>query len=250
MSWRRLKLKIAVCDDEKFERDRIKDLICIYSVEKNIEIDVDFFATGEDLFASYEKGKYTMIFPDIEIGKNDGIEVADRIRRIPDHDVTIMFVTNYPEYMQQSFDVRAAQFFSKPLKYEIFKEKMNKILDYMSCEEDKRVIVNQNNKKIIISISDICTIESVKSIRSNSDILITTMSGELYVKGKLKEFNSKYKNMLLFAHRSILVNIMNIYKWMGNRIEMRNGRNVNISRSNMPILKEAFAENVLRRIGR
>ncbi len=31
---------------------------------------------------------------------------------------------------------------------------------------------------------------------------------------------------------------------------MRNGRNVNISRSNMPILKEAFAENVLRRIGR
>ena len=56
--------------------------------------------------------------------------------------------------------------------------------------------------------------------------------------------------MLLFAHRSILVNIMNIYKWMGNRIEMRNGRNVNISRSNMPILKEAFAENVLRRIGR
>ena len=55
---------------------------------------------------------------------------------------------------------------------------------------------------------------------------------------------------LLFAHRSILVNIMNIYKWMGNWIEMRNGRNVNISRSNMPILKEAFAENVLRRIGR
>lgn len=57
-----------------------------------------------------------------------------------------MFVTNYPEYMQQSFDVRAAQFFSKPLKYEIFKEKMNKILDYMSCEEDKRVIVNQITK--------------------------------------------------------------------------------------------------------
>lgn len=42
MSWRRFKLKIAVCDDEKFERDRIKDLICIYSVEKNIDIDVDF----------------------------------------------------------------------------------------------------------------------------------------------------------------------------------------------------------------
>ena len=116
-------MKIAVCDDEKFERDRIKDLICIYSVEKNIEIDVDFFATGEDLFASYEKGKYTMIFLDIEIGKNDGIEVADRIRRIPDHDVTIMFVTNYSEYMQQSFDVRAAQFFLNPLNMKYLKKR-------------------------------------------------------------------------------------------------------------------------------
>ena len=57
MSWRRLKLKIAVCDDEKFERDRIKDLICIYSVEKNIEIDVDFFATGEDLSAVTSRRK-------------------------------------------------------------------------------------------------------------------------------------------------------------------------------------------------
>lgn len=250
MSWRRLKLKIAVCDDEKIERDRIKDLICKYSVEKNIDIDTEFFITGEDLLDSYEKGKYTMIFLDVEIGKNDGMEIADRIRRIPDHDVVIMFVTNYPEYMKQSFDVRAAQFFSKPLKYEVFKEKIDKILDYMSYEEDKRVVINQNYNKIIISLSDICTIESVKSIRSNSDILITTMSGELYVKGKLKEFNSKYENILFFAHRSILVNIINIYKWMGNKIEMRNGRNVNISRSNMPILKEAFAENVLRRIGR
>lgn len=160
-----------------------------------------------------------------------------------------MFVTNYPEYMQQSFDVRAAQFFSKPLKYEIFKEKMNKILDYMSCEEDKRVIVNQITKNNYFDIRHLYNRER-KSIRSNSDILITTMSGELYVKGKLKEFNSKYENMLLFAHRSILVNIINIHKWMGNKIEMRNGRNVNISRSNMPILKEAFAENVLRRIGR
>lgn len=250
MSWRRLKLKIAVCDDEKIERDRIKDLICKYSVEKNIDIDTEFFITGEDLLDSYEKGKYTMIFLDVEIGKNDGMEIADRIRRIPDHDVVIMFVTNYPEYMKQSFDVRAAQFFSKPLKYEVFKEKIDKILDYMSYEEDKRVVINQNYNKIIISLSDICTIESVKSIRSNSDILITTMSGELYVKGKLKEFNSKYENILFFAHRSILVNIINIYKWMGNKIEMTNGRNVNISRSNMPILKEAFAENVLRRIGR
>lgn len=250
MSWRRLKLKIAVCDDEKIERDRIKDLICKYSVEKNIDIDTEFFITGEDLLDSYEKGKYTMIFLDVEIGKNDGMEIADRIRRIPDHDVVIMFVTNYPEYMKQSFDVRAAQFFSKPLKYEVFKEKIDKILDYMSYEEDKRVVINQNYNKIIISLSDICTIESVKSIRSNSDILITTMSGELYVKGKLKEFNSKYENILFFAHRSILVNIINIYKWMENKIEMRNGRNVNISRSNMPILKEAFAENVLRRIGR
>ena len=127
-------MKFAVCDDEAFERDKIRDLITQYATTMAMNIDVDYYETGEELLATYEKGKYNIIFLDVEIGKDDGIEIGDRIRKIPDHDVTIIYVTNYPEYMHHSFDVRAAQFFSKPVKYEIFEIKMNKIFEYMRAE--------------------------------------------------------------------------------------------------------------------
>ena len=243
-------INIAVCDDEEFERDRMKDLICRYAIEHDMEINTDYYKTGDDLLSCYEKGKYTMIFLDIEMGKNDGIMIADKIRRFPDHEVIIMYVTNYPEYMQQSFDVRAAQFFSKPLKYEVFKDKMNKTFEYMSYEEDKKIILNRNNEKIILSLSDIYTIESVKTLRSNSDILITTVNEQIKIKGKLRDFNNEYGDILAFASRSVLVNVKNIHKWMSDKIVMKNGRDVFISRNRIQEVKELFTKSVLRGIGR
>lgn len=243
-------MKFAVCDDEAFERDKIRDLITQYATTKAMNIDVDYYETGEELLATYAKGKYNIIFLDVEIGKDDGIEIGDRIRKIPDHDVTIIYVTNYPEYMHHSFDVRAAQFFSKPVKYEIFEIKMNKIFEYMRAEEDKKLIINCNGAMIVLSLSDICTIESVKSSKRNSDILITTLKEQIQTKGKLKEYTDKCGDALVYAHRSVLVNTQNIYKWMSQNIEMRNGRSVPVSRNRMQELKNIFTSDILRSVGR
>lgn len=53
--------RIAVCDDEKFERDRMRDLIVQFSVKQDMDIEADYFASGDELLGSYEKGKYSMI---------------------------------------------------------------------------------------------------------------------------------------------------------------------------------------------
>ena len=243
-------MKFAVCDDEAFEREKISNLITQYAINKELNIDVDYYETGEELLSTYEKGKYDIIFLDIEIGKDDGIEIGDRIRKFPDHDVTIIYVTNFPEYMHHSFDVRAAQFFSKPLKYEIFESKMNKVFEYMRAEEDKKLIINCNGELIVLSLSDICTIESVKLLKSNSNILITTSREQIQTKGKLKDYTDKYGDVLVFAHRSVLINIQNIYKWMSQNIEMRNGRSVHVSRNRMQELKNIFMSDKMRSVGR
>lgn len=53
--------RIAVCDDEKFERDRMRDLIVQFSVKQDMDIEADYFASGDELLHSYEKGKYSII---------------------------------------------------------------------------------------------------------------------------------------------------------------------------------------------
>ena len=39
--------------------------------------------------------------------------MADRIKRNVDHDVKVVFVSNYPEYMQDSFKVHPYHFLQK-----------------------------------------------------------------------------------------------------------------------------------------
>ena len=48
-------MKFAVCDDEAFERDKIRELITQYATTKAMNIDVDYYETGEELLATYEK---------------------------------------------------------------------------------------------------------------------------------------------------------------------------------------------------
>ena len=77
-------------------------------------------------------------------GRN-GIEIAEEIRRIPDRNVLIAFITSYPEYMQDSFDVQASQYFTKPLSYELFEEKLTKMLGYINDLETNITVLSQKS---------------------------------------------------------------------------------------------------------
>ena len=103
--------KIAVCDDEVVEIEKIEYCLSKYSMLTNTELSIDRYQDPDALLDKYYKGKYNIIFLDIEMGKKDGLYIANKIRKTPDKDVVIIYVSAYPRYMQASFDVKAAQFF-------------------------------------------------------------------------------------------------------------------------------------------
>ena len=243
-------MRVAICDDEKIERDRIEELICQYSVEHNIDIYIDCYENGEELLQSYEKGKYDMIFLDVEMGEMDGIEIAHKIRNYPDHNVSIIYATSYPEYMQQGFDVRAAQFFTKPVKYDAFEKTVNNVLEYMKADREQIVVFNNAGEQIIIPLSDICTIEADKYSKKRRRLIINTVTGQLEAGGVLKEYSDLYGDVLVYAHRSILINVENVFKWSGTDCEMKNGKKVAISRKRLTEVKDMFSKVILRKVGR
>ena len=239
-------LNIAVCDDELFERERVKELVVKYAVRRQLEINIDMYTSGEQLLEHYEKGKYGIIFMDVEMNTNDGIITADRIRRIPDHDVTIIYVSNYPEYMQQSFDVRAAQFFSKPLNYELFESKLDKLFEYINEEKEVKISFQKGSDKYIVNISDILLIETESIIGSNSNLIVKTLSETFKIKGRLKYYQDNYKKYFISPNRSCIVNIGCVSKIIRNEIELENGMKVHISRNRITEVKQRFAEQIRR----
>ena len=177
---------------------------------------------------------------------SDGIITADMIRKLPDHDVNIMYVSNYPEYMQQSFDVRAAQFLLKPVKYELLEAKLDKLFEYMNEEKIEKICFENAKDIYILNIPDILFIKTEKILGSNSDLRIVTAREDIIIKCKLKSIESQYGKDFIMPNRSVLVNINHIIKMLRNKIELDNGEIITISRKRATEIKPVVIEKLRR----
>lgn len=76
-----LKLRVAICDDEKYFREEIKRLVEQYLKEKKIIFCIDLFTSGLE-FCSDDNNlqQYDIIFLDIGMKEMNGMETAYAIR--------------------------------------------------------------------------------------------------------------------------------------------------------------------------
>lgn len=238
-------LNIAVCDDDPAELLLIKEYIARYCVKNDDSLTFTGFNCGEELLADYRKGKYDIIFLDVEMGKLDGIMTADRIRHIPDHDVNIMYVSNYPQYMQASFGVRAAQYLTKPISFETFESKIKDVLSYIEEEKDKTIELVISDERYYFKESDIITIET-----EGQKLLFTTENTSVLVRGKIRDYEKKCEKYMVSPNRSVLVNTRFIQKINGKDITLTNGRKIAISRQRCAAVKQEISKNLSARLDR
>lgn len=107
-------LKIAICDDDKNDLERINSFIKQYKEDNNIEIRTFAFEDGNELLLSGQK--YDIIFLDIEMEHTNGIAVAQKIRQ-SDMNVPIVYVTEYSINWKKAYKVHAFDFIEKPIQY-------------------------------------------------------------------------------------------------------------------------------------
>lgn len=98
---------IAICDDEEQQRERVKTMLLSLSLKTNFDFQISLFTSGEQLLSHYREvgDTFNILILDVEMGGMNGIQTAKEIRNMKFLDVQIMFLTSYPEYMVESFDV-------------------------------------------------------------------------------------------------------------------------------------------------
>ena len=73
-------LHIAVCDDDIKMLGEVKQILTDYCKAKKLAFKISAYCDGTDLLASEES--FSVIFLDIEMQQSNGIEVAQKIRRM------------------------------------------------------------------------------------------------------------------------------------------------------------------------
>lgn len=115
-------LEIAVCDDEILVATSIEKMLGEITEESSTKAEVDVFYDGSTLVKHISQGKrYDIIYLDIEMAKQNGVDAAREIRKM-DTKVLIIYVTSHESFAKEVFEVSAFRFITKPIDSQIFKK--------------------------------------------------------------------------------------------------------------------------------
>ncbi|MBR2565406.1 MAG: response regulator transcription factor [Paenibacillus sp.] len=239
---------IAICDDDGQQRELVRHLLAAFSLKTNMEFHVTMFSSGEELLDHYvnQKDSFHLLILDVEMGGMNGIQTANEIRKMKNMDVQIMFLTSYPEYMVQSFDVMTFQYLIKPIQAHVLEEKMIKLHQYFQAMDKKYVVIKSDYDDLMLKYEDILWIEVVKSLTIKNKLKIMTRDHTYETKGILSAYASTMKDHgFMQIHRSVLINLMYVHKFTGAQVTMLDGTSLPIGRTKIKEVKDTYTKYMI-----
>ena len=235
-----MKIRIACCDDEKQQLELYKTMFTNIEMRQDIKLNVEYFLSGNFMLERFqsEKNPFDLVYLDMDMDEKSGLDLAKEIRQNYHSDCLILFLTYYPKYMQNSFDVRAFQYMIKPVQFDEFEKKFNAARKYLEKDDKNRVVLKIDEGNVVFFTNEIYYIEKEKS---SKQFLVYLEDKCVVAKGVLSAIeNQLLEQHFMRTHRSYLVNMKHIRRIQKNDLVLSNGNLVPISRRKEKELKQQF----------
>lgn len=238
-----MNLNITICDDERNAITVLKKHISQYNIQTDHNIIVSSYISAKDFLLEYKKHPCDVALLDIEMPDQNGMELARQLREIND-DLFIVFITSYPEYMQDSFEVQPFQFLTKPVEYKAISKLLNDIIKKINRSSKNMVVIDTDDEKHFVPLNDILFISSIKGNKSH--IRYQLLNQELIAKGTLSEIESKLTTHGFVAPaRGFLINIQHIKSLDSTHIVLNHRFEIPISRRRFKDLQRIYSQYII-----
>lgn len=217
-------MRIAICDDEKFFRDTLKNELDKYAKEFALDFVYTEFSSGELLLAS--NTDFDLIFMDYQMRTINGIDTVDKMRKRNDKTI-VVFITSYPNVAMECIKVQPYRFLSKPINYEDFYEALDSFVEQYNSDAYVLVYDEENDKMKRLAEWDILYAEA-----DNIYCKVVTFEKCYLHKNTLSDFEKQLKSDFFYrVHRSYLVNMSYIDTYSTSEIVLENGEKTLLTKS-------------------
>lgn len=243
--------RVAICDDEDKQRELVKSILITLSIKTTIDFEIESFSSGEQLVSYYEQHNtpFHILIMDIEMAGMNGIQTAHKIRGLNNLDEQIIFLTSYPEYMVESFDVMTFQYLIKPIAPFILEEKIIKLCQYFQALDKKFMVIKSAYEEIVVKYDDLISIEAAKSLTIKSKLHFITANQTYESKGTISDYAVALKDCnFLQIHRSIIINLLHVRKFASGVVLMSNGLELPIGRSKIKEVKDVYTKFMIMKV--
>ena len=225
-----MNLNVAICDDDPEMCDKLKTIIEKYQITFDHNFQIDIFSDGISLCESPHLPDYNILFLDVEMPILSGLEAAMHIRNSLAPAAKIIFVSNYPEYMQSSFSVHPYHYLKKPVSDDMIYSVLSSAIKDIERDRFFIELSLPDLSEMTLKIHDLLYIESIDSrkrilsVHSKTDII--------EAKGTLADCESDLEGTsFVRCHKSILVNLFHIHYLHKQEIILDTNETIPVGRS-------------------
>ena len=237
-------LRIAICDNVQMNITCLTEHIRHYMASYNVQFEIESFTSGEKLLQAQKERPFHILLLDIEMPQINGITIAKYLRDELYDDVFIVFVTSYPEYMQESFEVQPFQFLTKPVTYGTVEKLLSDIIRRYQHSHITKIIVDYYGAEHLIPINDIIYMNTIKSEKRFLEYHLTDtiLKGE----GTLQDWEIRLENQgFCSPYRGYLINIRHVQIIQAAYILMDNGSHIPVSRRKLTQIQQLYANRII-----
>lgn len=232
-------LQVVICDDEQSMRIALREVIGRELQLKGIDFHINEFSCGETLIKALNEANYDIIFLDIEMKNIDGIETAKTIRRT-NKKAVIIFVTAFPDFVFQGYEVKALNYILKPYHDKKIIAVLNTALEELDTLKPYYFSIEQKSGITKILLQDTLYFSSDKR-----NVIAVTKTSVITFYGKLCDLQEELPDYFIRIHNRYLVNL-NYITSIDASTAVCFGNSLPYSRQYKQNLLVSFAKSMLR----
>ena len=220
-------MRIAICDDNKLDAKRIEWAL----MDLGKDMDITYYPSGHDLIDAMKNldggERIDVIFLDIYMPGENGIDVADRIKEIsPSTD--IIFSTSSKDHATEAFRVQAIDYLVKPYEEIDIVKAFARVSVSRNDAAKAPVLLNTGGELRLFRPEDVVQIES----DGHYTRVISVDGGEEQLRKPFSEVAERFKEGFVTVKRGLMIRMDCIEFMSGDEIHMCDGTVFTMSRAN------------------
>lgn len=236
-------MRIAIVDDIASERKRLHERLSVQLRCHALDAQILEYDSGEAFLADAKKEHFSLVFMDIYMEGENGVEIAKKLRSF-DPNCLLVFTTTSTDHALEGFRVRALHYLVKPYSDEELKNLVNEIIERMSAPD------NYLDVKIVGGTVRLRFCEIMYAQHFQHCIYIYTTDGQTTVtRQTFAEFtaNLSYDERFFLCNRGVIINLEHANDFDGTAFTLKNGALISVSRDKSKSARAAFGDYLFRK---
>lgn len=233
--------RIAVCDDSRWDADKVKAIVQGWLDESwDGDGEVDVYESSSKLLESHRLERYDLLILDVLMPEQTGIELARSLRRGGD-ETMVIYASSTTEYAMDAFGIQALGYVPKPVDREVLTALLARARVLYDAKPKKWLTIKGSDGPAKIELMDIVYVENINRaavyvLRDDRRIEVSRRSGTF------EEMVDPVSSERAFVqiHKSFFVNMRYIKSLQDESVVLDGGTELPVARRRKAELKDRY----------